>query len=87
VILSIVEEHSCICSTINSQWNRQEAVCFFFPAKARIHVINIIYKRYKTEWLRKKKKIDHFIFKKYAIIQLHASLKEEKDFMNGRELY
>lgn len=28
VIFSIVEEHSCICSTVNSQWNRPEAVLF-----------------------------------------------------------
>lgn len=26
MIFSIMEEHSCLCSTINSQWNRQEAV-------------------------------------------------------------
>ena len=57
VIFSIVEEHSCICSTINSQWNREEAVCFV-PAKARImssteRKKDRIYKRYKTEWLRK----------------------------------
>lgn len=47
-----------ICSTINSQWNKQEAV--FFPAKGEEHVIDRtkktkdrIYKHYKTEWLRK----------------------------------
>lgn len=70
-----------ICSsTINSQWNRQEAAVLFPPAKGQDHVINgtndRIYKHYKTQWLRKS-----FFFqrepqvKRYAIIQFQTSLR------------
>lgn len=69
-----------ICSTINSQWNKQEAV--FFPAKGEEHVIDRTKKNkgqniqtlqnrvVKENNFNKDVKI-----KKYAAVQLRISLR------------
>lgn len=68
-----VEEHSCLCSTIYGLWNRQAV--FFFPAKSQDHVTNRTYYTHITKTRVVKEIVFRATIKKYAIIQLHTSLR------------